>query len=171
MHYLRLNEYYLKEFLEIRNSCTPFLHDDSIYTYEECLEWFRSLDKNHYYLCLMDDSVNPYKVMGYFRIKLLEEWTAYELMPIRSVEIGMDLAESYRGKGIATKYYQDLLREFFKHGYESATLEVLANNIPAYNLYLKLGFRHNWEQEVKIVTRKDGTKIPSIAMTRCLRLQ
>ncbi len=50
------------------------------------------------------------------------------------------VAEGYRRKGVAQLLISAALSEAVKRGAEKVFLEVRAGNLPAHNLYLKLGF-------------------------------
>ncbi len=59
----------------------------------------------------------------------------------------------YRNKGIASSLLDDLLKDCKEHGTTYLLLEVRASNVPAQNLYKKLGFE-------EVVTRKKYYKNP-----------
>ena len=71
----------------------------------------------------------------------------------------------YRKKGIATSLLNELLKGCNEHGTKSILLEVRVSNIPAQELYKKLGFE-------ELVIRKqyyknpDGTYEDTIVMTK-----
>ncbi len=54
---------------------------------------------------------------------------------------GSGVIPAYRGKGLTIKMYQVLLAQFKEMGIEQCVLEVLTENKPAINAYLKVGFK------------------------------
>src|SRR3990167_820463 len=109
----------------VRNECRRFLHDDSKFTLEETREWFKTVYGNYYIL-----EMNKQRI-GYFRTNPQAN---------RTIQIGADLHKDFRGKGYAKKAYRKFFGQLKKKGYDKCTLEVLASNLVAYNLYIKLGF-------------------------------
>lgn len=118
-----LTEEYLEFLLEVRNheSTRQFLENDSIFTIEECRQWFSNL-QSPWYIILVDG--NP---VGYVRTN--------------RNEIGCDIHPNHRRKGYAKLAYQKLMENM-----SSATLWVFDDNF-AKNLYVSLGFKENGEQK------------------------
>ena len=133
-YYEALSFYDLEFFNRVRNSAAEFLHDNRTFTLEETKNWFMGCTSgNHYYLIKRYADVADYAI-GYFRLS----WYKPEE---KSIYIGMDLDEKYRGKGLATEIYQDFMQELNREiGIETFKLEVLKTNVRAINLYKKLGF-------------------------------
>lgn len=147
--YRPLTEEDLEFFNATRNECREFLHDNREFTLEQTKEWFKGLKPHQKYYII----TNGAQSLGCIRI---HEGSA------TCWQIGMDLAEKFRGLGIAKSMYRKFMddhpdvREWY--------LEVLATNIVAFNLYLSLGFRVNSDLPVDTVIR-NGRHIPSLYMT------
>lgn len=148
--YRPLTEEDLEFFNATRNECREFLHDNREFTLEQTKEWFKSL-KPHQKYYIITNGVN---LLGYIRAIEYSE---------TSWEIGMDLAEKYRGLGVAKNMYRKFMEDH--PSVEFWGLEVLANNIRAYNLYRQLGFEINEDVLVKEIER-EGRLIPSLCMHR-----
>lgn len=129
MKLILLTEEYLEFLLEVRNqkSTRQFLENDSIFTINECKEWFSNL-KSPWYIILVDDSP-----VGYFRTN--------------GDEIGCDIHPDYRRKGYARMAYESYLKNV-----SYSTLWVFEDNL-AKNLYESLGFLEIGESK-KIRNRK-----------------
>jgi RimJ/RimL family protein N-acetyltransferase len=115
--------------LEVRNESREMLKDHRIFTLDECKEWFRATKPEQYIVSLPDDGdVGVMRVSRFVR-------TMY------SVDIGGDIASRHRRKGYAFKAYNTLIPTIFDDGFiREIYLEVLTQNMPAFNLYRKLGF-------------------------------
>lgn len=148
--YRPLTEEDLEFFNATRNECREFLHDNREFTLDQTKEWFKSL-KPHQKYYIITNGVN---LLGYIRAIEYSE---------TSWEIGMDLAEKYRGLGVAKNMYRKFMEDH--PSVEFWGLEVLANNIRAYNLYRQLGFEINEDVLVKEIER-EGRLIPSLCMHR-----
>jgi len=116
MQLIPLTEEYLEFLLEVRNdeSTRKFLENDSVFTIDQCRNWFSTL-KNPWYIIIVDD--NP---VGYLRTN--------------GTDIGCDIHPNYRRKGYAKMAYLKLLENM-----DIATLWVFDDNF-AKDLYLKIGF-------------------------------
>lgn len=148
--YRPLTEEDLEFFNATRNECREFLHDNREFTLDQTREWFKGL-KPHQKYYIVTNGVN---LLGYIRVIEYSE-TCWE--------VGMDLAEKYRGLGIAKNMYRKFMEDH--PSVEFWCLEVLANNIRAYNLYRQLGFEINEDVLVKEIER-EGRLIPSLCMHR-----
>ena len=131
-------------FNQTRNECREFLHDNSYYTYDQSLDWFKSKNPNFYIFELNNEKI------GYFRTSVNEDNELY---------IGADINIKHRGKGHAKEGYQmffEILKE--EYGARDLYLEVFESNTRAYNLYKKLGFfeinRYNLERGISIKMKK-----------------
>jgi ribosomal protein S18 acetylase RimI-like enzyme len=111
--------------LEVRNddSTRRFLENDSIFTYDESLNWFNTTKPNWFII-----EVNNERV-GYIRTN--------------GDEVGCDIHPNFRRKGYARQAYLEYLKDK-----SYATLWVFENNF-AKNLYKSLGFIETGE--VKII--------------------
>jgi hypothetical protein len=103
--------------LEIRNNSSTRinLENDSIFTLEECEQWFKNL-KSPWYVIKVDNNK-----VGYFRTN--------------GDEIGCDIHPNYRRKGYAKDAYKLYLKDK-----KYASLWVFDDNF-AKQLYLDLGFK------------------------------
>jgi hypothetical protein len=105
--------------LEVRNDETTRvnLENDSIFTLEQCAEWFLDTNPNWYIIEVDGNSV------GYIRTN--------------GVEVGADIHPEHRRKGYARDAYKLYLKDR-----ECASLWVFVDNF-AKNLYTELGFIEN----------------------------
>lgn len=139
----------------LRNECAEkFLHDSSIFTYEQVLEWFTDLHPEYYILWMENERI------GYFRTSNYSEKN-------RSIYIGLDLHADYRGKGIGFSAYKKFIPFIFsKYNLNKISLEVLSTNISAIALYKKLGFVTEGIKRLDVC--KNGIFIDSIMMSMLL---
>jgi len=109
----------LKFLLDVRNddSTRKFLENDSIFIYEECLNWFKT--NNPLWFIIEVDN----KPVGYIRTN--------------GCEIGCDIHPNFRRMGFAKEAYQEYLKDK-----DFASLWVFEDNF-AKKLYEKLGFKHS----------------------------
>ena len=150
----RLEENHLPFFLEVRNECRSFLHDDRAFTLEECERWFRT-GRPEYWLILLEG-----EPIGYFRISNRDPAE-------RSIYLGADIHPRYRGRGLAKAAYEQFL-PLLKRREDIGVvrLEVLSHNVTAQGLYARLGFV---EIGRKIAfDRRNGQPVDSIVMERQL---
>lgn len=112
--------------LEVRNdeSTRRFLENDSVFTIEECDEWFTKTNPK-WYIILNEDN----QKVGYIRTN--------------GDEVGCDIHPDYRRKGYARLSYIEYLKEK-----DYATLWVFEDNF-ALKLYESLGFKP--QEEYKMV--------------------
>lgn len=136
-------------FLEIRNECREFLHNNSEFTLEQALDWYTKSAVQQEYFIISYQNTD----IGYFRVRATSPVT---------LQIGADLHKDYRGLGLAFLAYTEFIKTVTCYELE---LEVLATNYRAYNLYKKLGFQ---SCEVKDILR-DGKWVASIKMIKELK--
>jgi ribosomal protein S18 acetylase RimI-like enzyme len=105
--------------LKVRNDETTRmnLENDSVFTLEECAEWFLNT-KPKWYIIEVDNNR-----VGYIRTK--------------GDEVGIDIHSDYRRKGYAREAYKLYLKDK-----QYASLWVFVDNF-AKNLYTELGFVEN----------------------------
>lgn len=117
MKLIPLSENYLKFLLEVRNheSTRKYLENDSIFTIEQCKQWFSTLD-SPWYIIIVDNTP-----VGYIRTN--------------GNEIGCDIHPNHRRKGYAKSAYQKIMENM-----DYATLWVFEDNF-AKKLYESLGFK------------------------------
>ena len=115
-------------FLKVRNECAPFLHDDRLFSEEECRPW---LEKNYQNYLLIKK--NDAKV-GYIRL-------THNNKLLKLLTLGLDIDSNFRRQHIAYDTYLALFNHFFiVNQYKCLRLEVLSHNDKAISLYKKLGF-------------------------------
>lgn len=141
------------EFLNnVRNECAEqYLHNSTKYTLGQAQRWFYSLDIPYYMVFNDQDKI------GYFRLSNYSKSN-------RNIYIGMDLHKDFRGRGLAyesyCKFMPYLIKEYNLH---KISLEVLATNERAYNLYLKLGFATEGIKRQDVY--RNGNYIDSVVMS------
>lgn len=116
MKLVPLSEEYLPFLLEVRNhdSTRKFLENDSIFTIDECKNWFLKLE-SPWYVIIIDDIP-----VGYIRTN--------------GDDVGCDIHPNHRQKGYARLAYNEYLKNK-----NYATLWVFEDNF-ALKLYESLGF-------------------------------
>ncbi len=140
----------LPEFIEIRNQSKEYLHNNKTFSLDESILWFNNV-KPQFYIIEMGS-----KIIGYFR-------TSNHDLDKKTLYIGCDLQQKYRGYGLGYKAYVQFLPIIKKQfQLEKIKLEVLSNNTRAINLYHKLGFVNIGISEEKIF--RDGNELNSIIM-------
>ena len=128
-YFFRMMEYNdLEFFISIRNECSELLHDNSKFTIDDANKWYIE-NKPEFYIINYNN-----KDIGYFR-------TSNYSQEKKSIYIGCDLHKDFRGKKLAYNAYVNFIYKIFeKYDIDNIYLEVLENNIIAFNLYKKLGF-------------------------------
>jgi len=124
MKLVPLSEEYLPFLLEVRNhdSTKKFLENDSIFTIDECKNWFLKLE-SPWYVIIVDDIP-----VGYIRTD--------------GDDVGCDIHPKHRRKGYARLAYNEYLKDK-----DYTTLWVFEDNF-AKNLYESLGFIENGESKI-----------------------
>ena len=111
----------LEFMLEVRNN-------NSVFTLDECLEWYHTTRPENYIILVAGCKV------GVMRVRRNKQHST-------SVEIGGDIHVDHRRKGYALRAYKILIPSLFMGStVNEIFLEVLMDNMPAFNLYRKLGF-------------------------------
>ena len=127
----------LEFFGEVRNSSAAFLHDPRTFTLEETLAWFEGGTAGSYWITTFKG-----QKIGYFRSRVIspQVW-----------EIGADLHEEFRGRGLAKEMYREFARQVLNPGrVVGCSLKVLRSNPRAISLYTKLGFKVTLESETDL---------------------
>ncbi|MEE8113794.1 MAG: GNAT family N-acetyltransferase [Nitrososphaerales archaeon] len=115
--------------LEIRNEVRDLIHDNRVFTLDQCIEWYHSFRPENYVVAISDSDV------GIMRVRR-DKHHAY------AVEIGGDIHKDFRRRGYGVRAYKVLIPFLFNTPQiNELFLEVLETNMPAFNLYLKLGFQ------------------------------
>ena len=117
----------LEFLLEVRNdeSTRNQLKDNTIYSLEECKEWFKNLKSFWWIICKKE----TLERVGYFRTE--------------GNVIGCDIHPNHRRKGYARAAYKKYLEETHRSNLE---LDVFEDN-HAKKLYEELGFKETGEVE------------------------
>jgi RimJ/RimL family protein N-acetyltransferase len=118
---------------QMRNtdSTRLFLGDSSIISSQEQQKWFSDLQTNTK-SCRLIIWQNNQRI-GIIRLDFIDRQN-------NSICIGMDIAEEFRGKGLAKITYKQLIPHLFSIGFHRLWLFVLAFNNIAIRLYQDLGF-------------------------------
>ena len=140
-------------FLEVRNSCAAeFLHDSRTFDSEEAYNWWFNGPKKEYYIIEYDEIP-----IGYFR-------TSNYSADNKNIYIGADLHSDWRGMGLSYIAYLRFIPFMFESlNLHKISLEVLATNKRAINLYKKLGFVEEGRKREEVL--KHGFYIDSIIMS------
>ena len=154
-----VNDYYffrkmkisdLEFFLEIRNECADFLHNNNIFTLSDAITWFNENNPEFYIINYNNTDI------GYFRTSNHTNDNIY---------IGCDIHKNFRGKKLAYNAYIRFMNFIFsKYDVSKISLEVLSNNLVAYNLYKKLGFIEDPALKFQKILR-NGEYLRSILMS------
>lgn len=136
----------------VRNECAEqFLHTSAKFSVDQAYMWFDT-NKPMFYTILLNDVK-----IGYFRVTNYSETN-------RNLYIGADLHKDYRGKGLAYEAYRLFIPFIIKqYNLHKVSLEVLATNVRAYNLYVKLGFVNDGIKRQEVY--KHGDFVGSIVMS------
>ena len=138
--------------IEIRNECRECLHDNRVFTIDQCEAWFLE-KKPDFYIVKYDG-----ERIGYFRLSKHDAADA-------SIYVGADLHRRFRGRGLASRAYEaflPLVKD--RYGVSTVRLEVLSHNTVAHRLYCKLGFVEICRKTG--FTTRDGISVDSIVMAR-----
>ena len=100
--------------------------------------WFRSLSQSTTSKRYVIDAYRQWRPLGpvgIFRADRIDYKN-------RNVMVGLDIAKSWRGKGLSYKIYEHFLGYYFDQcGMERVYLKVLETNEVARHVYTKLGFQ------------------------------
>ena len=110
--------------LEVRNdpSTRKFLENNSVFSLEECQNWFTTTNPIWY---IIEDDTNP---VGYIRTN--------------GTDVGCDIHPTHRRKGYARMAYKEYLKDK-----KYSTLWVFVDNF-AKKLYESLGFKYNGIEKI-----------------------
>ena len=114
--------------LDIRNEVRELIHDNRIFTLDEAVEWYHTTAPENYVVVVKGDDV------GIMRVRRGKQHA-------QSAEVGGDIHRAHRRKGFGARAYKLLIPYLFDAPQiNELFLEVLEINMPAFNLYHKLGF-------------------------------
>jgi ribosomal protein S18 acetylase RimI-like enzyme len=124
-----LREEDLEWFHSVRNNpeTFKFLHQQRAFSLEETRDWFRN--EEPLYWIVYQSGI----AFGYFRTQQIDAVKG-------SIQIGMDIAPEFRGKGLAVPSYEKFIGYLESKLFHTFSLEVLSDNIRAIHLYEGLGF-------------------------------
>lgn len=148
---VEMKESDLDFFLEVRNSCSEkFLHDSRKFSSEDAKRWYTEKSPLFYIIKYEGERI------GYFRTSNLDQKN-------RSIYIGCDIHENFRGKGLAFKSYLLFIPLITKKfSLDIILLEVLSTNFVAMSLYKKLGFLEKETKKEEVL--KGDSLVDSIVM-------
>lgn len=136
----------------IRNLyASDYLHDSRTFTLPETEDWLIKTQPDFWIIEISSDSI------GYFRL------SEHSLVN-KNIMIGADIAPEWCGKGYGELAYRSFIPKLFvDYDLNKISLEVLSTNIPAQNLYKKLGFVVEGTKRQEIL--KGNTFVDSIIMS------
>jgi hypothetical protein len=136
---LTINKISSEDLEEVRNlhneeSTLSQLTDNSFVTQQMQEEWFKTVSTSNKVFRFVCRQKIDASLVGVFRIDNFDKLN-------KSAMIGLDVAERFRRQGFANEIYEYFIELFFnKLHFHRLYLNTLENNIPARNLYEKLGF-------------------------------
>lgn len=141
-------------FVETRNQCCEFLHDNRKFDVDAALQWFitkYALNVTNYQYHIIRYDMRP---IGYFRLSNFTNTSFY---------IGADINQQYQGLGLGYLAYVEFINSLPANEFDKIFLEVIHTNIRAIRLYLKLGFR--FEGVKRNVFNRNNINIDSYIMS------
>lgn len=156
IYFKKMTENDLDFFNSVRNSCAKeYLHDSRYFTIDETKEWFKTTQNLYYIIFLIENNIETN--IGYFRLSNLSTIN-------KNIYIGADLDENWRGQGLAYDAYKTFIPILFEmFDLHKISLEVLATNTRAINLYKKLYFVEEGRKRDDVL--KNGIYVDSIIMS------
>lgn len=120
-----------------------FLKDVNLYSETKTREWLKNLPSTskRFMVCVANpNEKHPINIffpdnIGVIRIDLIDYVNS-------NCQIGLDIFEKFKGKGLAIPIYRWLLNHlFYELNFNSVYLEVTETNTRAIHIYEKLGFK------------------------------
>lgn len=137
--------------LDIRNEVREVIHDNRVFTLDECLEWYHETQPENYVVAVSGNDV------GIMRVRRYKHHG-------HSAEVGGDIHSEFRRKGYAVRAYNLLIPYLFDNPpINELFLEVLELNMPAFNLYHKLGFEIH--EYVPDMAKRPGRTLEGFVMS------
>ena len=133
----KISSHDLEEVRNLHNedSTLSQLTDNSFVTKQMQEEWFKAISTSNKAFRFVCRQKIDGSLVGVLRIDNYDKLN-------KSAMIGLDIAERFRKQGFANEIYECFLEFFFsKLHFHRLYLNTLENNIPARNLYEKLGFK------------------------------
>jgi RimJ/RimL family protein N-acetyltransferase len=128
-----------------------FLHDSRKFSLEESVEWFKKTNPDYWMIRLFEENI------GYFRL-------SNHSIQNKNIYIGADIHPDFQGKGYGYEAYVKFIPSVFDmYSLHKITLEVLATNTRAINLYKKIGFVYEGTKRQEVL--KGDLYIDSIIMS------
>ena len=138
---------------ERNNGDRNFLHRASLYSVTETENWLKNLSVASQRIIIENDN----KYVGIIRVDDIDRINS-------CCQIGLDIFDEYKGKGISYQAYQWLLQYLFEDlNFNSVYLEVIETNVRAKHVYIKLGFEVTGRFPQRVF--REGKYISSIHMT------
>lgn len=136
----------------IRNTyAKEYLHDSRLFSIEDTTEWLETTNPNYLMVYFDDIKIGYVRLSNYSKIN-------------NNLMVGMDIDPQFVNKGYGKLVYKILIPYLFEYySLNKLSLEVLATNQRAINLYLKLGFKYEGMKRQEIY--KDNVYIDSILMS------
>lgn len=134
-------------FNKVRNQVRAYLHDNREFSLHETEEWYLKTNPEYFIAKRNEEYIGYFRTSDY---QFDDHDPRWEDIPLRaSCYIGMDIDPKYQGLGFAKLFYYI----FFIYLRDNCAitdvyLEVLENNIRAFQLYKDLGFKVIDEKEI-----------------------
>jgi RimJ/RimL family protein N-acetyltransferase len=128
-----------------------YLHDSRKFSLEESIEWFKKTNPDYWMIKVAQESV------GYFRL-------SNHSVQNKNIYIGADIHPEFQERGYAKEAYKNMITQLFEeYDLHKISLEVLATNYRAINLYEKLGFTREGVKREEVL--KGNIYVDSIVMS------
>lgn len=152
MHFKKMESQDLEFLNQVRNLVAKeFLHDSRTFTIEETRRWYQETNPD-FYMIWKEETL-----IGYFRLSNFSRAN-------NNIYIGADIHPAHQGKGHAYQAYTMFIPKLFNmYDLHKISLEVLATNTRAINLYKRLGFVQEGIKREEVL--KDGAYVDSIIMS------
>lgn len=142
------------------------LHNPQTFPAYKVVDWLKNLPSSSIRLIAENETIAtksgigpiyPMNLIGLFRVDHIDQIN-------KNCYVGLDIHESYRGKGLAKIIYNRVLYDLFNnHGMHRIYLEVIKFNEIALSLYEKIGFKQTGIFPEKVF--RDGKWHDSIIMS------
>jgi RimJ/RimL family protein N-acetyltransferase len=133
------------------------LTDVSHVSQEAQLAWFKAMSASKSSRRYVARRIEDNKFVGVFRLDRIDPWN-------RNVFVGADVVPNFRGKGYATEMFAYFFEYLFNQcGLHRLALVTMETNLPAINLYRKLGFVEEGRERQAIY--REGCYVDLISMS------
>jgi ribosomal protein S18 acetylase RimI-like enzyme len=163
----------IRGYKKIRNSSVQTLHlsdlnepDENLAVTSKCLndKWFEHYcklnsisEKNSNTLKKMLSNLTPNTFFTLLEID--HEVIACGMAVLDNSYLGLfdiTVSEKYRNKGYGTQLILNILKVGKLHGAVNAYLQVMIDNLPAFNLYKKLGFKEEYKYFYRVLEKDES---------------